>query len=238
MAKDPSVPTLSGLPLLKRNLENLARAPRALAAMDARYGKGVVRRGALRRLAFFPGLGLAFNRVKKNANSALILLLHELETGQSGISGRAKDSATNLFDMSGAEIARLGDYAVFVTVRNPYSRVLSAFLDKFRYDRYRQKYGAFPLTPEGFGAFLSWLDQGGLSRDAHWDLQTKLMALPLDRYDAVLRFETLRADTAAFLDLHGLTLPDDALQAEHRGDRGKETGADRQQASFYPTFSK
>ena len=224
---------LTGLALLSRNLVNLARAPRALAAVDARYGKGVARRAALRRVAFYPGLGLAFNRVKKNANSALILLLHELETGQSGQAGRAKDAAPNLFDLPRAELDRLGDYAVFVTIRNPYSRVLSAFLDKFRFPEYRRKHGDFPLTPEGFGAFLDWLAAGGLSKDAHWDRQERLLALPLDRYDAVLRFESLRADAVAFLEGRGLALPEGALASEHRGDRGKETGADRQAAAFY-----
>lgn len=223
----------TGLALLGRNLAGLARAPRALTAVRARYGHGVARKAALRRLAFYPRLGLAFNRVKKNANSALVLVLHELETGESGQAARIKDAAPNLFDLPAAEIARLNDYAVFVSVRNPYSRVLSAFLDKFRFAEYRRQYGDFPLTPEGFGAFLDWLDQGGLARDAHWDRQVKLMALPLDSYDGVLRFENLQSDARTFFASRGLALPDGALGSEHRGDRGKETGADRQLAAYY-----
>lgn len=233
MAPDTPPPTRAGLPLLRRNLANLVRAPRALAAVDARYGKGVAQRAALRRLAFFPGLGLAFNRVKKNANSALILLLHELETGQPGQAARAKDAAPNLFDLPASDLARLDDFAVFVTVRDPYSRVLSAFLDKFRQDRYRRKHGSFDLTPQGFGDFLNWLDKGGLARDAHWDLQVKLLALPLGCYDAVLRFETLRDDALSFFAARAIAVPDDALQGEHTGDRGKETGASARMAAFY-----
>lgn len=224
---------LRGLALLGRNLKLVTRAPHALRSVDARYGKGVANRAALRHLAFFPNLGVAFNRVKKNANSALILLLHEMETGQSAVSAQAKDQTPNLFELPRAELDRLDRFAVFTTIRDPYSRVLSAFLDKFRQEAYRRKHGAFDLTPDGFDAFLVWLEQGGLKRDAHWDLQTKLLALPLDRFDAVLRFETLRADFAAFLALRGLWLPEDALVGEHRGDTGKQTGARNRQAEFY-----
>lgn len=227
--------TSRGLALLARNLANLTRAPAALRAIDRRYGRGVARRGALRRLAFFPNLGLGFNRIKKNANTALILLLQELEVGSATTAraGAAKDETLNLFELPRSEIGKLGRYAVFVTVRNPYSRVLSAFLDKFRHETYRRKHGEFPLTPDGFGAFLRYLENGGLTRDAHWDLQEKLMALPLDRYDAVLRFETLHADAVAFLTRRGLTLPEGALTSEHKSDRGKHTGADARLSQFY-----
>lgn len=222
-----------GIALLGRNLTGLARAPLALRAVNRRFGPGTARLKGLRQTAFYPQLGLAFNRVKKNANTALILLLHELETGESGAAGRAKDAAPNLFDLPRRELARLEDYAFFTTIRDPYSRVLSAFLDKFRREGYQRRHGAFPLTPEGFGAFLDWLAAGGLAKDAHWDLQGKLLALPLDRYDAVLRFEHLREDATTFLTGRGFTLPEGALASEHKGDRGKETGADRQRADFY-----
>ncbi|GAB4263642.1 MAG: hypothetical protein Kow0013_10220 [Pararhodobacter sp.] len=223
----------STLARLRRNLVNIAGAPHALAMVERRYGKGVANRAALRRLAFFPKLGLAFNRVKKNANSALILLLFELETGRTGQAHAVKDETPNLFDLTRAQVSELDRYAVLVTVRNPYSRVLSAFLDKFRFERYRKKHGDFALTPEGFGAFLTWLDRGGLMRDPHWDLQTKLIALPLDRYDAVFRFESLRTDALAFLASRGLVVPEGALAGEHKGDAGKETGASSRMAAFY-----
>lgn len=222
-----------GLALLARNLGLLARAPAVLRAMDARYGPGVVNRRALRHLAFFPELGLAFNRVKKNANSALILLLHEMETGRGTIASEAKDLTPNPFELPRAQLDRLDRYAVFTTVRDPYSRVLSAFLDKFRQEAYRRRHGTFDLTPEGFDRFLRWLENGGLNRDAHWNLQSRLLALPLDRYDAVLRFETLRDDARAFLSKRGLAVPGDALVGEHRGDTGKQTGADSRMADFY-----
>lgn len=225
--------TARGLALLRRNLENLARAPLALRAVDARFGKGVARRTALRRMVFFPALGIGFNRIKKNANTALLLTLLEMQEGSVSAATAAKDAVPNLFDLPRAELRRFDRYALLVTLRNPYSRVLSAFLDKFRFEPYRRKHGDFALTPEGFDRFLRWLETGGLTRDPHWDLQTKLLALPLDRYDAVLRFETLREDALAFLTARGLTPPPGALQAEHRADSGKQTGADAQLAAFY-----
>lgn len=234
---------------LGRNLSHLVVAPRALRALS-RLRPGVpANLRAVRRVAFFPRLGLAFNRIKKNANTSLMILLSELEAEAAARAGAAGPGAgpvgdlppgalidrsvATLFDLGAEDLARLDRFHFFVVVRNPYGRVLSAFLDKFRHPDWRRRHGAFPLTPEGFGAFLDWLERGGLTRDLHWTLQTRLMLFPPAVQDSVIRFEALRDETLAMLAGCGIAAPAEALAARPASDRDKETAADARLAGFY-----
>lgn len=222
---------------LAGRLLRVLRAARAvrptLAALDRRFGPGVVRRGAVRRVVVFPSLGLAFNRIKKNANTSTVILLRQIETGDVEERNAAKWNARWYFDLSPAERAGIGALHHFVIIRDPYARVLSAFLDKFRDPAYRRRHGDFTLTPDGFAQFVDWLERGGIRRDAHWDLQVKLMMLPLDRYDTVLKFEDFPACLRDFLAARGLSLPPDALAELYLSDRTKRTGAGDKLARFY-----
>ena len=93
-----------------------------------------------------------------------------------------------------------------VIIRNPYSRVLSAFLDKHKSRKIRERHGVWEPTPEGFAAFLGYLEAGGLGGNSHWDLQKKQMLLPLSAYDGVIHFENLREEMLGFLATRGLML--------------------------------
>lgn len=216
---------------LKRVVQIGLRARATIRHLEARYG--AINRRAISRVAVFPELNLAYNRVKKNANTSTIILLRQLESG--GIEERndAKWNARTYFDFPDPALHGLDSLHLFIIVRNPYSRVLSAFLDKFRTERYQRKHGHFELTPEGFGAFLTWLEKGGLSRDAHWDLQTKLMMLPLEKYDTVIRFENYREELKNLLESRGLKLPPDALRELYPSDRAKETKSSSKLVQFY-----
>ena len=222
-----------------RNMAHLLAAPRALRAL-ARVRPGVpANLRAVRRVAFFPRLGLAFNRVKKNANTSLMILLTELEAEAAVRAGAARPGAAGaprmvtLFDLDAGDLARLDRFHWFVVVRNPYSRVLSAFLDKFRHPDWQRRHGAFPLTPDGFGAFLDWLERGGLTRDLHWNLQTRLMLFPPVAQDSVIRFETLRPGVQAMLEGCGIAAPAELLAERPASDRAKETAADVRLSAFY-----
>lgn len=211
---------------------NLLRAPFVLAALRRRFG-GPVRFAAVHRVALQPELGLAYNRVKKNANTTLTILLRELSGGEVVQRDLAKWEAQTPFDLPLGRLDLLQRLRYMVVVRNPYSRTLSAFLDKFREPGYQRKHGAFPLTPDGFAQFVAYLDAGGLRRDAHWDLQTKLILAPLDRFDAVLRFETLGRDLEAALAAHDIPFDASLLRAAYPSDEGKSTGAAARVAEFY-----
>lgn len=222
---------LSAIRKLGRILRMVWNGPASVRQLKARYGSVNLR--AISRIVVFPELGLAYNRIKKNANTSTVILLRELQIKSVETRNYAKWNALRYFDLDREEWHRLDEMHLFIIIRNPYSRVLSAFLDKFRSERYKRKHGHFELTPEGFGQFLRWLEDGGLKRDAHWDLQTKLMMLPLEKYDTVIRFETYREGLRNLLESRGLTLPPDALKELYPSDRAKETKSSSKLAQFY-----
>lgn len=214
-------------------LRGAALAPLALCAFLSTFRDRVTRAGALRRLAYFPSLGLSYNKVKKNANTSVVMLLSELETGRANSRSETKKQLSGLQDIRVSELSRLRRFHYFVVVRDPYSRVLSAFLDKFRHESFRRRYGEFEQTPEGFGHFLAWLDAGGLGRDAHWDLQSKSIIWPLEAFDTVLRFETFANDFAALLKSRGLSVDPTLLEDVLPQDQDKKTRASDKVADFY-----
>lgn len=217
---------------LRRYGANLLHAPFVIARLRRRFGPEL-NRAAIHRVALVPELGIAYNRVKKNANTTLTMLFRELAGGQATQRDLAKWEAPNPFDLPLSQLATLDGLRWIVVVRNPYSRVLSAFLDKFREEKYRRTHGDFALTPEGFDRFIGYLEAGGLSRDGHWDLQKKLILGPLDRFDAVLRFETLGPDLERTLAEAGMPFDAGKLRAAYPSDEKKQTGASKKMDGFY-----
>jgi len=104
--------------------------------------------------------------------------------------------------------------------------LLSGFLDKHRYNGAKEKYGQFDLTPCWFRGFVTWLEDGGIVRDSHWDLQIKLMLLPLEKYSYVFRFESLRNDMKLFLSKHEIHLKSDRLNDLYPSDASKKISFD------------
>ncbi len=211
---------------------NLLRAPLVIVAMRRRFGPGL-RIGTIHRVIVIPELGLGYNRVKKNANTTMTLLLRELAGGAAAHRDTAKWESTSPYDLPLRQLGRLRDLRFITVVRNPYSRVLSAFLDKFREPKYRRTHGDFPLTPEGFARFVTWLERGGLARDGHWNLQSRLIVAPLDRFDAVLRFESLGADLETAMRAVGVPFDATRLRAAYPSDEGKRTDATARMDGYY-----
>lgn len=209
------------------------RAPMVATALAVHFGPGTVNLRAAHRVVVVPRLGLAFNRIKKNANTTVVSLLQEIETGRVAHRDIAKWEARTLWDLGPRALAGLGALRFAVVVRNPYSRLLSAFLDKFREPGYRRRHGEFPLAPEGFAEFVRWLEAGGLQRDAHWGPQRRLMLLPAARYDHLVRFETLGPEMSALLAGLGTEVPEGRLAGLYPSDRRKGTGAQSRLAGFY-----
>lgn len=96
----------------------------------------------------------------------------------------------------------------FCFVRDPYARVLSAWLDKVGYkqdtaaevfDHY-QRDRADPDTAVSFAEFIAWLEAGRArigQWNTHWRPMARLLRPDLIPYDKIGRLETFEADFAS-----------------------------------------
>jgi len=177
-----------------------------------------------------------YNRIPKNANSSLVTLMHAIENGYFRSVIKSRRNIDHLNTIAVGSVHRLTDYRRMVVVRNPYSRLLSAFLEKMSYDRNRGRYGKFELSPDGFDDFIGWLERGGLEKNQHWDLQTRKMILPLGQYTDVIRFEALHEQLGEFIVSVGLgaksALLENMSEASSAG-RRHGTGASGKIDRFY-----
>ena len=154
----------------------------------------------LKHVTYFPKLGIAFNRIKKNSSSSSIGLLSYLESGHITHAMAAKGASPHIDELGPKGIIAFKRAHRVVVLRDPFSRVLSAFLDKFRSTDYRNRFGYFELNRKGFNKFLQFLSHGGLRSNQHWGLQTEQLALPISYYHLVVpfsEFPTLFVDALA-----------------------------------------
>lgn len=204
----------------------------AAPILSLRFGSSINWK-ARQRLAVYPDLGIVYNRIRKNANTTTVLLLREMETGEVETTPNGPKNAPRIDTLSISQTIALRSYLFFVIVRNPYPRVLSAFLNQMRRTEYQQKYGRFPLTPGGFQTFVDWLADGGLEQNQHWGFQTEQMFLPTDKFSEVIRFETLKPDMEAMLTKKGLRVPEGRLDGLYPSDVNKKTSSDARLSEFY-----
>lgn len=142
-------------------------------------------------------------------------------------------------DLDGPDAAILDDPAVrkFAMVRNPASRILSAYLNKVEsrlgrppgaggdpyfdsvltaINQYRTQVLGDAAFPEvTFDVFLHWLENATgvrdgmahLRADEHWQTQSVLLRWPSVRFDMIGRFENMAADADALLRQMGCRIP-------------------------------
>lgn len=149
--------------------------------------------------------GFFYNRIPKCANSTVV----EALATSSGKVGRSSDTValkrafSKPHRLSRRQVVELRDHWLkFTFVRDPYARVLSAYLDKIvrlRYDlrpRYRALQGTGTTTaePPSLDRFLDFLAEGGLYANVHWAPQTALLLIPLAAFDFVGKVENLDHD--------------------------------------------
>ncbi len=143
-------------------------------------------------------------RVPKAANSTVLRTLLE-RLPEPGLDpadiDRAKVRTVHFRNLRAGELRETERYFTFAVVRDPYVRLLSAYLDKFREGhKYLPRYGARVAARDGgrisFLGFCRYLADGGEEENAHWMRQTRLTGL-VERLDFIGRVESLEADLAA-----------------------------------------
>lgn len=116
---------------------------------------------------------------------------------------------------------------IFAFVRNPYTRVLSAYLDKIASRPDRRDLFLQEISPHRSGqtpSFPDFLDiiadQQPMEMNPHWRIQRFHLAFGVVGYTHIGAFETFQQDFARVL--HDLGLPNDRVTVldEHRTDAG------------------
>lgn len=148
-------------------------------------------------VAVFPRLGIVYNRIKKSANTSIVAWLADLEGVEYDSLSSVKRGVPNPKTLRLMEAWHLGRYYSFTFVRDPLSRVLSAYLDKVATSN--PLYAAIPgagqmPTAEGFEVFLEYLQSGGLYANRHWWPQVDLLYKPADQFSFIGRVENMAED--------------------------------------------
>lgn len=125
-----------------------------------------------------------FVRVPKNASTVISLSLFRNITGEQG--SNASLAKKRIFNtptsLSFGQVKEVMDtYYKFAFVRDPFSRILSAYLQKIqrggserkaKYKRFiRKRLNLNPGHEISFDVFIRYLDSGGLMDDPHWTPQ-------------------------------------------------------------------
>ncbi|MCG5533618.1 sulfotransferase family protein [Halorhodospira sp. 9621] len=164
-----------------------------------------------RRVAVYPPREYVWVRIPKAANSTIAATLWaamaeagDAVTGQAGSKDSDKQRFVRPSALSAEQVRAVRErYFKFIFVRNPYTRVLSAYLNKGRPGKDRgRKFGqteALAGTRAGFERFCRYLANGGLRKDAHWYPQSGLCPFSPVELDFIGRMETLGEDLERLL---------------------------------------
>ncbi len=137
-------------------------------------------------------LGFFCNRIPKAANSTVVTNLARLKFGRDISSPDAKKMFATPARLNRHEVDRLPSLFKFTVVRNPYTRTLSAYLDKIERRAIRDG------KESSFAGFLRQAKQHPrfLYSNAHWAPQSSLMLIPINEFDLIGKVESLDSDLA------------------------------------------
>ncbi len=190
-------------------------------------------------VSIYPSHKLILNRIKKSGNTTIIAFLNDVLIGNSyGGPEELKKKLIRPSDLNPHELRSLSEYRSAVFVRNPYDRVLSAYLGS---GRIKKTYGSFHFGPNSkahFHEFLNFLDSGGLYVDRHWWPQVDLLFQPPEEFSFVGKLENVIADMAAMLRMIGVDTESasrlkEPHEIEMRGEGGKIRSAGAKSQSYY-----
>lgn len=135
--------------------------------------------------------GFFFNRIPKSGNSTVAATLAAAcgipHTEDDPDAKRAKEAFPRPSELTAGQMEAFERSFKFTFVREPYARVLSAYLDKVRTGAKMTPIATFP-------EFCRYLAAGGLYANAHWAPQVSLLLLPIERFDFIGRVESMNED--------------------------------------------
>lgn len=133
-------------------------------------------------------MGFFYNRIPKAANSTVMINLAKARFGTEIDSREAKRRFSTPSRLSKEEVERFDDLFKFTVVRNPYTRLLSAYLEKI------EKRAKLKGSDSSFRDFIFWLKSGGLEKNAHWATMQSLLLIPADSFNFIGKMENLSND--------------------------------------------
>ena len=157
-------------------------------------GKSYIRDIDQRGLVDFE-LGIFFNRIRKSANSTVVINLADLKYGRQIPSLKAKKYFMRPSQISFEQMNDFEKLFKFTIVRNPYTRTLSAYLDKIV--RRKAVIPSFNYKSDRIPSFLDfckYLEHEGLYENSHWAPQTDVLLLPIVSFDYIGKLESLDED--------------------------------------------
>lgn len=209
------------------------RTPFAVANLARRPRMAADSRGAV-----YPELGVFYNRIPKAANTTVVSLLHEIESGTIDQVDAIKGGILRPSRLSWKQASQFHQLFKFTFVRNPYDRLLSAWLQKVApgsIETYATIPGFGEDSRSGFASFVAYLAAGGLLDNKHWTPQYRLMVLPPSQFDFIGRVESFNGDMQTVLQRTGLSLPEGrSLDELYPTDKaGKRTRAGERLRTYY-----
>jgi hypothetical protein len=177
--------------------------------------------------------GFIYFRIPKAANSTVMVNLTEADMRGQTTSKHVKRAFARVDTLSRQEVAELSSrFFLFTVVRNPYSRLVSSYLDKIargkRSGQVLQALGKQAGAEIGFLEFCRYLQRGGVDDDPHWYRQVDLIPCGAAMLQAVGRTEHLGEDLTEILRrINGVAPQELASWTPH------QTGANSKLGQFY-----